>query len=52
MNSNTQDESIKHIRIIKCQLVEDTLVFWVLQKEHQKVCISQAIIQEKYHLFL
>lgn len=44
----TQEESqAKRPRIAQCTELESALPNWVLQMEHNELCLSQLIIQEK-----
>ena len=42
-----QDMSIRRARIVTNEVLEESLVLWVLQMQHRKVPISHLMIQEK-----
>jgi Tc5 transposase DNA-binding domain len=42
-----QDLKIKRTRTVSFQQLEETLKNWVLQQQHQKICLSGDIIKEK-----
>jgi len=47
-----QDEHIRRARAVTCPQVEEALVLWVLQKQHQKRNLNRELIKTKGRIFL
>ena len=42
-----QDANLHKARVIPHKVLEDAMVTWVLQMEHEKICLSDELIQKK-----
>src|SRR5436309_9324266 len=47
LNLPIQDRTIRRKRVVKNEILEAALVTWVTQKQHQRISLSLALIQEK-----